>query len=166
MKEDNIHIRISTTEKEKFRELGKKEGLDLSGYFLTAAREKAYRKDFPQEISSGDNSVLIKRIDQLEKMVLQSSQEIMSILEATTSDEKEDLLMHAAMEKIYWILQQEQYQRDTREELKLLLQELDQKLTEYLEESPTRLFSALDLALEQLEKDKKIKIGRKIIHWL
>ena len=164
MKDAHIHIRISTTEKKKFLELAKAEGLDLSGFFMTAAREKVYRKDYPA--AAADNSVLIKRIDQLEKMVLQSSQEIMSILEATTPDEKEDLLMHAAMEKIYWILLQLQYQRDTREELKQLLLELDPKISEYLEESPTRLFSALDLALEQLEKDKKIKIGRKIIHWL
>jgi len=164
MKDANIHIRISTTEKNKFLELAKAEGLDLSGFFMTAAREKAYRKDYPA--AAADNSVLIKRIDQLEKMVLQSNQGIISILEEKTQEEKEDLLLYAAMEKIYWILQQKQYQRDTREELKLLLQQLDPKVSEYLEETPRRLFSALDLALEKLEGEGKIRIGRKNITWL
>ena len=164
MKDTQLHIRISTTEKEKFRELAEKEGMDLSTYFLTAAREKKLKLEL-RSAAPGETGKLLERMDQLEKQVMRSNKDLLVALQEVTPGEREELLLAAATDKVYWMLQQEQFQEETKEEVKIKLLQIDPRLVECLEESNSQLFTALDLALERLEKEEKVKIGRDKLKW-
>ncbi len=165
MKDAHIHIRISATEKSKFVDTAKEQGMDLSTFFLTAAREKVLKLEIAPGAAPGEMTNLIKKMDQLEKLVLQSNNDILEAIQEVSPEEREDLLLAAATDKVFWMLQQEKFQEDTRDKIKLLLQQSDPKLIEYLEETPKRLFTALELALEKLEQEGILQIGRKTIHW-
>jgi len=165
MKDAQIHIRISTIEKNKFDKKAAELGMDLSTFILTAAREKVLKQDLTPEVTdtSIDISAILKRLDQLEKLLTNRTTEIQKSIVNVSEEYRSDLLMNAATNQIYYMLQQEEFQLEDKEEIKNKLIIRDPKLAEFLE---NKLFSALDLALEKLEEDKFLYLSNKGIKWL
>jgi len=165
MKDAQINIRISTIEKNKFDKKAAELGMDLSTFILTAAREKVLKQDLTPEVTdtSIDISAILKRLDQLEKLLTNRTTEIQKSIVNVSEEYRSDLLMNAATNQIYYMLQQEEFQLEDKEEIKNKLIIRDPKLAEFLE---NKLFSALDLALEKLEEDKFLYLSNKGIKWL
>ncbi len=167
-KDARIEFRINAVEKEIFEEEAKKKKMTLSEYIIATIRGDILKKELIAEIApgKGDYSDVLKRIDQLEKSLSQNLTENLDLLKEISSEYREDLLMHNSRDKIYWMLQQQRFQKKTHSEIKDVLIQEDPTLKDYLEESPRRLFTALDLALEKLAKEGSLMLtDRGKIQW-
>ncbi|HUT80671.1 MAG TPA: hypothetical protein VMZ29_05650 [Candidatus Bathyarchaeia archaeon] len=156
MKDARIEFRISTKEKEIFEEQAKNNKMSLSEYIISILRADVLKQDMLENLTpggQGDYSIILRRIDQLEQALNQDLEENTSILKELSKEHREDLLMSNIRDKVYWMLLQTQFQKNTHKEIKELLIQKDLTLQEFLEESPGRMFTALDLALEKLQED-------------
>lgn len=168
-KEGKIEFRISTSEKEILSNEAQKRNMTLSEFILTTLRKEILLGKVKEDFSSGatgDFSEVIKRIDLLEKSLHANLQENLETIKEMSAEYREDLLMYNTRDTIYWMLQQQQFQMKTHREIKDLLLLKDPALKEFLEETPRRMFTALDLALEKLQGEGKVILSdRGKIKW-
>jgi len=161
-KNTSIEFRINDKEKEKFIEAAKNENMTLSEFIITTIREKILKQDIIKEFSpsSGNNELLLERLRQLEIMIQENHSKSIDAIRKISPEHKEDLLMKQAQDKIFWMLHQEEYQKENFKETIEYLKKKEPSLKPYLEESSERLFTALDLAIEKLAAEKILKIAR------
>ena len=169
-KDTRIEFRINAAEKEIFETAAKEKNMTLSEYIISTLRGEILKEKIIQEIApaggKGDNSIILKRIDQLEQALNQNLSENLSVLKELSAEYREDLLLYNTRDKVYWMLQQERFQKKTHREIKDLLIQEDKSLKEYLEETPKRMFTALDLALEKLHEEGRLILSdRGKIQW-
>ena len=167
-KDARIEFRVNAVEKEIFEETAKENKMTLSEYIISTMRGEILKKKLIADIApgKGDYSEILKRIDQLKKSLSQNLSENLDLLKEMSAEYREDLLMHNNRDKVYWMLQQQKFQKKTHSEIKDLLIQEDPSLKDYLEESPRRLFTALDLALEKLAKEGSLILSdRGKIQW-
>ncbi|MHA1124738.1 MAG: hypothetical protein ACTSO7_17535 [Candidatus Heimdallarchaeota archaeon] len=160
-KNTSIEFRINDKEKEKFIAAAENENKTLSEYIITTIREKILQQDIIRDFSpSGNNERLLERLRQLEIIIQENHSKSIDAIKQISPEHKEDLLMKQAQDKIFWMLHQEEYQKENFKETIEYLKEKEPSLKPYLEESSERLFTALDLAIEKLAAEKILKIAR------
>ncbi|MHA1435893.1 MAG: hypothetical protein ACTSO7_18805 [Candidatus Heimdallarchaeota archaeon] len=160
-KNTSIEFRINDKEKEKFIAAAEKENKTLSEFIITTIREKILKQDIMKDFSpSGNNEVLLERLRQLEIMIQENHSKSIDAISKISPEHKEDLLMKQAQDKIFRLLHQEEYQKESFKETIDYLKIKEPSLKPYLEESSKRLLTALDLAIEKLAAEKILKIAR------
>jgi len=171
IKDVTIQFRITQTEKEFFEALAKEMGLNISDYFRFSGR--AYARF--EEIRTAGKRIkempgipeeLLKGLSKLELLILEN-RSTMKALQKLSPEEEDYYKVEWAIEKILRLLQKQEFQMKGSKEIAAALEKEDPSLKEFLDRSTQRAFSALDIALDRLEGERKIKIGNKgIISWL
>ncbi len=169
IKDDKIEFRINKKEKKIFTEAAKKKHMTLSEFVITTLRGEILKDDLLSSFAPGaalQSPEILRKLEHLEQLIQKNHSENLNALQDINPEHKEDLLMKYAQDQIFWMLQKKEFQKPSHKELLELLRKNEPDLKPYLEESPQRLFTALDLALEKLIAAGIIEISRKgIIHW-
>ncbi len=168
IKDSFVHIRISGKEKEFFETKAKEEGINISNYFLFAARAYArfseLRKPRKRDVPGVSEDLLLS-LNKIEKLILEN-RSTMKVKQDLIPEEDDYYKVEWSIEKILRLLQEPEFQLKESNAIAAALKKKDPALDEFLDRSGQRAFSALDIALDRLEGKGKIKIGNKgIITW-
>ncbi len=168
IKDSFVHIRISKKEKEFFETKAVEEGINISNYFLFATRayarfselKKPRKRDVP-----GVSEDLLESLSKIEKLILEN-RSTMKAMQDLSPEEEDYYKVEWSIEKILRLLQEPEFHLKESNTIAAALKKKDPTLDEFLDRTGQRAFSALDIALDRLEGEGKIKIGNKgIITW-
>ncbi len=159
-KEEKIDLRISTIEKELFKEEAKKRTMNLSEFIMSTMRLEIRGK----QRAAGpivDNALLqqiIERLEKLEKLVSTGNLKLNTIADAADFDFR-DIEKITHVEFICKLLQLKEFKKKTQEEILRSILEKYPDMGPIIEPSPNKLYTPLDLAIRRLEKEGSLRIS-------
>ncbi|RLI70130.1 MAG: hypothetical protein DRP02_08805 [Candidatus Gerdarchaeota archaeon] len=165
-KDVTIQFRITQTEKEFFEKIASNMGLNISDYFRFAGRAYARFEEIRttgKRLQTKEQMIqqeLLERLSKLEKLILENRATIKTTPQISP-EENDYYKLEWAIEKITRLLQNKKFQLKSSKEIAEALKEEDPSLKEFLDRTTQRAFSALDIALDRLEGEGKIRMGNK-----
>ncbi len=166
-KEEKIDLRISSREKELFREEARKREMNLTEFILSTMRLEVRGKQ--RAAGSGvDNLMLqqiIERLEKLEKLVQTGNLKIDTLSDAAEFDVSDnEKITH--VEFLYKLLQLKEFRKKTQEEILKSIIEKYPDMKSVIEPTPDKLYTPLDLAIRRIEKEGLVKISTNgNFHW-